>query len=158
MITHILFKYIQRNPARVSSVPISEASAQFSFGSESVWNIWTLCPPDGGSALPQVPDRIQIWALTWLPQNTDLVIVEPFARGRGPADWFLTLLSTSLPGLLLGNILTSWRCHHASCAASSVVFLSFSPLFSHWFFKQYYKTTYNIKKWWISLSVFIIVY
>lgn len=171
--SHLTFKYIQQNPAGVSSVPVSEPSASSNFGcdhsSESVRNIWTLCQPDGGSGLPQMLDWNEISALTWPPQSIDPILFEPSLCSVCCMLGVAHLLTDRSHSSLQAFLACCWQASslhnaatilHMELVCLQCSFLSLFLLFCtavYWFFKQDYKTTYDMKNdesAWMYLSLF----
>lgn len=120
----------------------------------------SLCGTSGLSVSPmgdQMLDWIEIWALTWPPQDNDLVIFQLFLRSVCCMLGDAVLLTDHSHSSLQAFLAFCWEASSDHDAATMVhvepvclqySFFSLFLLFSmavYWFFKQCYKNTYEMK-------------
>lgn len=102
-----LYKYIQQNPAGVSSVPISEPSAQYLVNPPlAAW--WRLMDGTSGRSVKVLRDQgildwVEIWALTRPLQDIQLVVFDLFVCGELQYSFFHFVLQLYLVLAILVN-------------------------------------------------------
>lgn len=114
-------------------------------------------------------DWTEIWALTWPPQNIELVLFDRFLCSVCCVLGLADLLTDHSHCSLQAFLACCWEASSHHDAAAMLLkellclqrsFLSLFHLFStavYWVFKQYYKTTYDMKNdesAWAYLSLF----